>query len=367
MARLSVCTLLIIASQTDIVISSGFGSGLGSGSGSDAGPGPGNCVGMFSATDNCDFYLKFFNETVTCPILESKYGMDCLGCSCIIPVKNMSSTPAATTTTILNSTSTTSTTPFENTTSTTETISKSTTIDASSTTTSMSAILEKEIEQVNAFADSINKALQNGDFEKNMLDLAAFDKVTAVKLVANLDVKPADAKAETPTQLEGKCQISGLKLSDFQESQRDAFKTVMAATSGAKKEQVLIKNVFDISARSRFLRRQLSEGDKGASGVIVEFAITIERDSKSNEAYISQEKQGLSPGVIAAVVIISVIATAAVATGAILYACRKITTKRNRVGCEEDTKRNHKNKGLSNFPDSYALRNFSSTGDHSPN
>merc|ERR1711934_196938 len=184
--------------------------------------------------------------------------------------------------------------------------------------------LEKEIKQVNAFADSINKALHNGDFQKNMLDLAAFDKVTAVKLGANLDVKQADTKAETPAQLEGKCQISGLKLSDFRDSQRDAFKTVMAATTGAKKEQVLIKNVFAISARSRSLRRQLSEGDKGAKtsngGLIVEFAITIERDSKPKESYNSQEKEGLSGGVIAAVVIMSVIATTAVATGAILYA-----------------------------------------------
>jgi hypothetical protein len=223
----------------------------------------------------------------------------------------------------------------------------------------MSAILEKEIKQVNAFADSINKALHNGDFQKNMLDLAAFDKVTAVKLVANLDVKQADTKAETPTQLEGKCQISGLKLSDFRDSQRDAFKAVMAATTGAKKEQVLIKNVFAISARSRSLRRQLSEGDKGAEtsngGLIVEFAITIERDSKPKESY--QEKEGLSRGVIAAVVIMSVIATTAVATGAILYAYRKISTKKNRVGFEEDTKRNHKNKKLGNFPDSYALEN----------
>jgi hypothetical protein len=114
MVRLSVCTLLIFASQADIVKSSGSGSGSGSG----FGPGPGNCVGMFSATDNCDFYLKFFNETVTCPILESKYGMDCLGCSCILPVKNMSSTPAATTTTIRTTTSnekinSTSATPYE--------------------------------------------------------------------------------------------------------------------------------------------------------------------------------------------------------------------------------------------------------------
>jgi len=302
--------------------------------------------------------------------------MDCLGCSCILPVKNTSSTPAATTTTIRTATSnektnSTSTTPYENSTSTIETTSKSTTIDTFTSTTSMSALLEEEIEQVNAFAESINKAYHNGDFQKNMLDLAAFNKVTAVKLVENLDVKQADTKAETPTQLEGKCQIRGLQLSDFQDLQRDAFKTVMAATSGAKKEQVLIKNVFAISARSRSLRRQLSDGDKDAKtsngGLIVEFAITIERDSKPKEA--SKSQDGLAPGVVATVVIMSIVATILVATGVILFVYRKVSTKNIRVGFE-DTKKNHKNKKLESFPDSYPLRNFasmSSADEHTPN
>merc|ERR1712072_530644 len=98
----------------------------------------------------------------------------------------------------------------------------------------------------------------------------AFSGVTEVKLVAELNVQKADANTDTPTQLLGTYQLSGLRLSDFQDAQRDAFKSAMAASSGAMKEHVSIRNVFAKS--SRRLRGTTSQASNGGD-IVVDFAI----------------------------------------------------------------------------------------------
>merc|ERR1712157_454253 len=149
--------------------------------------------------------------------------------------------------------------------------------------------------------------------------------VTAVKLVVKFEVKHADANTENPTELVGKCQLSGLSVSEFLEPQRDAFKATMAASSGAKKDQVLIKGVTDTSAGRRLRGRQLSN----KPALLVDFAIRIER------AKPAPAKQGLSPGAIAATVV-SVIVILALGVGAVLIICRKTSTKNARVGVAAD-------------------------------
>merc|ERR1711924_580860 len=67
----------------------------------------------------------------------------------------------------------------------------------------------------------------------------------------------------------GACQLSGLRLSDFQDAQRDAFKSAMAAGSGAMKEHVLIRNVFAKSSRRR-LRATTGQTSNGG-GIVVDF------------------------------------------------------------------------------------------------
>jgi hypothetical protein len=111
----------------------------------------------------------------------------------------------------------------------------------------MSAILKKEIEQVTEYAQLLTESFNNGDLQNNILEMPAFEQVTAVKLISTLDIQNADAKSETPTQLLGKCQLSGIRLSEFLDPQRDAFKAAMAVSSGVVKEQVVIKGVFATS------------------------------------------------------------------------------------------------------------------------
>merc|ERR1712032_632736 len=89
------------------------------------------------------------------------------------------------------------------------------------TTTVLPELVKKEIEQASEYMGTLNEAFDNGNLQQNMLDMDAFSRVTEVKLVAELNVQKADT--DTPTQLLGTCQLSGLRLSDFQDAQRDAF------------------------------------------------------------------------------------------------------------------------------------------------
>merc|ERR1712072_644114 len=179
-------------------------------------------------------------------------------------------TTAAPTTAVLNSnaTATPSTTALNsNTTAAPTTAAPSTTTP----TTVMPELVKKEIEQASEYMGTLNEAFGNGNLQQNMLDMDAFSGVTEVKLVAKLDVQKADANTDTPTQLLGTCQLSGLRLSDFQDAQRDAFKSAMAAGSGAMKEHVLIQNVFAKSSRRR-LRATTGQTSNGG-GIVVDFAI----------------------------------------------------------------------------------------------
>merc|ERR1711907_7716 len=146
-------------------------------------------------------------------------------------------------------------------------------------TTVVPEVVNKELEQAGEYMGTLNEAFDNGNLQQNMLDMDAFSGVTEVKLVANLNVQKADANTDTPTQLLGTCQLSGLRVSDFQDAQRDAFKSAMAASSGAMKEHVLIKNVSAKSSRRRL--RGLSDQASNGDGIVVDFAITIARESST--------------------------------------------------------------------------------------
>jgi len=163
-----------------------------------------------------------------------------------------------------------------------------------------------------------------------MLDMPAFSQVTAVKLVGNLDVKHEDANAKTPTQVVGKCQLSGLSVSEFLEPQRDAFKAAMAETSGAQKHQVVINDVSATSSRRRRLRRQLS------NGLVVEFAIQFENENPSADS--APEPQTLAPELIAVITVSCILGVIAVGAAIILFVIRKKNTKNARVGI---TNKNH--------------------------
>merc|ERR1712032_1681597 len=131
------------------------------------------------------------------------------------------------------------------------------------TTTVLPELVKKEIEQASEYMGTLNEAFDNGNLQQNMLDMDAFSGVTEVKLVAELQ----KANTDTPTQLLGTCQLSGLRLSDFQDAQRDAFKSAMAASSGAMKEHVSIRNVFAKSSRRR-LRVTTSQASNGGDIVV---------------------------------------------------------------------------------------------------
>merc|ERR1712174_168842 len=97
-----------------------------------------------------------------------------------------------------------------------------------------------------------------------------------------------------------------MRLSDFQDPQRDAFKSAMAISSGAMKEHVLIRNIFASSSRRRLLRETTTTGQTSNGDVVVDFAITIARDS-TTETPSKAEPQGLSAAAVAAIVISSVL------------------------------------------------------------
>merc|ERR1719263_2027437 len=175
-----------------------------------------------------------------------------------------------------------------------------------------------------------------------MLEMSAFEQVTAVKLVAAIDVQNADANTEAPTQLVGKCQLSGIALSEFLEPQREAFKSAMAASSGATKDQVVI---FAHSGRRHLLRRQLLPANNAeglsAGDLLVEFAIIIERDS---DIFLDlpSEEQGLSAPVIGVITICSTFATLILAGIIVVFGFRKCAAKRARIASAEDSKHDSK-------------------------
>merc|ERR1712176_1407365 len=195
----------------------------------------------------------------------------------------------------------------------------------------------KEIEQASEYMGTLNEAFDNGNLQQNMLGMDAFSGVTEVKLVAELNVQKADADANTPTQLLGTCQLSGLRLSDFQDAQRDAFKSAMAASSGAMKEHVLIRNVFAKSSRRR-LRATTSQASNGGD-IVVDFAIMIVRDSSAEPPAAEEESaKGLSAGHVAAIAgssILAVLLTVVV----VLYVLRKYCAKKSQVGFVGKSKR----------------------------
>jgi len=181
---------------------------------------------------------------------------------------------------------------------------------------------------------TLNEAFDNGNLQQNMLGMDAFSEVTGVKLVASLNVQKADTNTNTPTQLLGTCQLSGLRLSDFQDPQRDAFKSAMAGSSGAMKEHVLIRNVFARSSRRRLrgTTGQTSNGD-----VVVDFAIMIVGDS-STKPPAEEESQGLSAGSVAAIVISSIL-TVFLAVVVVFFVLRKFFAKKSQVGFVGKSKR----------------------------
>jgi len=175
---------------------------------------------------------------------------------------------------------------------------------------------------------TLNEAFGNGNLQQNMLDMDAFSGVTEVKLVANLNVQKADANTDTPTQLLGTCQLSGLRVSDFQDAQRDAFKSAMAASSGAMKEHVLIKNVSAKSSRRRL--RGLSDQASNGDGIVVDFAITIVRDSSTEPPAEEESPKGLEAGHVAAITV-STILTVLLTVGIVLFVLRKHFAKKSQV------------------------------------
>merc|ERR1719305_1566445 len=207
-----------------------------------------------------------------------------------------SNTTSAPTTAALNSNTTAAPTTTAPSTAAASTAAASTTPP---TTTVLSELVKKEIEQASEYMGTLNEAFDNGNLQQNMLDMDAFSGVTEVKLVAELNVQKADT--DTPTQLLGTCQLSGLRLSDFQDAQRDAFKSAMAASSGAMKEHVSIRNVFAKSSRRR-LRVTTSQASNGGD-IVVDFAIMIVRDSSTEPPAAEEEEsaKGLYVGHVAAI------------------------------------------------------------------
>merc|ERR1712100_398243 len=226
-----------------------------------------------------------------------------------------SNTTAASTTTALNS----------NTTAAPTTAAPSTTTP---TTTVVPEVVKKELEQASEYMGTLNEAFGNGNLQQNMLDMDAFSGVTEVKLVAELNVQKADANADTPTQLLGTCQLSGLRLSDFQDAQRDAFKSAMAASSGAMKEHVLIRNVSAKSSRRR-LRATTGQTSNGGD-IVVDFAITIVRDSSTQPPAEEESPKRLYKGHVAAIVGSSILVVL-LTVGIVLFVLRKHFAKKSQV------------------------------------
>ena len=158
--------------------------------------------------------------------------------------------------------------------------------------------------------------------------MPALSKITMLKLLGKLEVQKEDAQAGIPGQLFGKFQLGGLHLSGFHDPQRDAFKVAIAATSGARKDQVFIKNVFTVSGSSPPVlfcnpNCRLLVDD----GVVVEFVITIDTKKKST----NQEEQAFYVGVVAASAAI-LFAVSLVAVAAVMSVYKKLCPAKQMIG-----------------------------------
>merc|ERR1712025_216915 len=125
------------------------------------------------------------------------------------------------------------------------------------------------------------------------------------------------------------------------EPQREAFKSAMAASSGATKDQVIITDVFAHGGRRHLLRRQLVSANNAegfsAGDLLVEFAIVIERHSD-----LPSGEQGLSAPVIGVITICSTFATLILAAIIVVFGFRKCAAKRARIASAEDSKHDSK-------------------------
>jgi len=189
--------------------------------------------------------------------------------------------------------------------------------------------LEKEIEQASAYAGLLNDAFAKGDLQNKMLAMPAFHNVAAVELIGTLEVQNADAETDAPTQLSGSCRLSGIRLSEFLEPQRAAFKSAMAASSGAMEAQVVINDVSDNSARRHLRRRRLllAGGD-----LVVQFAIVVERHADPETSSPPAAAQGLSPPAIAAITLVSISVALLLCAAAVVTTYMKLRGRGVRVG-----------------------------------
>merc|ERR1711881_777378 len=116
----------------------------------------------------------------------------------------------------------------------------------------------------------------------------------------------------------------------------DAFKSAMAASSGAMKEHVLIRNVFAKSIRRR-LRATTTQASNGGD-VVVDFAIMIVRDSSTEPPAEGESPKGLDAGHVAAIVGFSIL-TVLLTVGIVLFVLRKFCAKKSQVGFVGKSKR----------------------------
>jgi len=188
------------------------------------------------------------------------------------------------------------------------------------------------LSQIEEIARALSEAFANGDLKKSMLGMPALSKVTTLKFFGKLEVQKEDAFLAIPAQLFGKCQLGGLHLSGFQNAQRDAFSAAIAAASGAMKDQVFIKNVFTVSGRSRLLRRQLLVDN----GVVVEFGITVDRSSETDEKNSANQEEQEFYHVVAAAGTGMFFAAPLVTLAVVASVYSKCCSAKTRIGIVKD-------------------------------
>jgi len=227
----------------------------------------------------------------------------------------------------------------------------------------MSAILKEEIEEGNKYMGSLQGASDNGKLEKAFLDSEAFSKATAVKLFGKLDVQAANANAKTPTRLMGQCQISGLKLSEFLQPQRDAFKSAIAASSGAMEEQVFINNVFSTTFVSSTRRRLRGDNRRlAAQNIVVEFSIVVNPESESDE---QNDDEGLPAGAVVLIVLCILLGIGLIVMAVVIFYWRLKKKQQEQVGVMKDVKhisiqkKKSSRKGKTKSIEMSSKRNFS--------
>merc|ERR1712013_704515 len=107
------------------------------------------------------------------------------------------------------------------------------------------------------------------------------------------------------------------------------------------KNQVVITGVFANSERRHLLRRQLL---LSAGELLVEFAITIERDS---HVPAHSEEQGLSTPVVATITVCVTLLVLTLVAALVVFGYRKLDVGRARIGfVEEPTKHGSKSKKI---------------------